>query len=688
MAKQKDTDGTKQLKLEEVDITADLDPHLQEMVLQARSDNIADPSVACRNDQGDIIVDVIAKLKDPSGDVDRLNIVHRIGAIVTGSVRAQDIETVRSNENVISLKSATRTHPSLRFSVPEIGVSVEQLRIGLPDLVASVDGKGIIVGVVDFGCDFQHRNFRKADGSTRLLALWDQSGGRSAISPIGFGYGHEFSADDINQALETPDPYFSLRYDPGSQSHGTHVLDIAAGNGHATGQAGVAPNADLIFVQLAASDFGDEENFGNSRRLLEAVAYIFEKAAALGKPAVVNLSLGTNGGPHDGTTLVEQAFDEMLTVPGRAIVIAAGNSWEHGSHASGTVAAGSDRTLTWKIQQADQTGNEIEVWYPGADSLSATLIAPDNTRLGPVALGRTVNITLDGVRIGRIIHRQNDPNNGDNHLDILLHAGLAAGDWKVEMHNPGNRPVPFHAWIERDDFGRSQFGPTDDDRAFTIGSISCGRRTIVVGSFDATVPNRSLSFFTSEGPTRDGRQKPEISAPGHGIIAASSRSQSTTRKSGTSMAAPHITGLVALMFQVGGHELTSEDITFALQSTARPIPDHSLAWHSRYGTGRVDGLACLRHFAPANAVAASASPRVEVTASVTGGNGSDGELIGKGFVMALTEIARQSRSRIRLDIGLTIEPITNGALNGSAGDMHRQTEPIAAGQHGEFGMSS
>jgi hypothetical protein len=177
---------------------------------------------------GTVTVDVIAKLKNPEEAVPGLNIVRNIGQIVTGTIGVDDIEKLRAHGNVLSLKLASRVVKTLEFSVPEIRGSRPQLERSLPPGQAP-DGTGVIVRVIDYGCDFRHHNFRNADGSTRILWLWDQQGAASSISPAGFGYGREFDSAAINQALDADAPYQALRYSPGEAAHGTHVMDIAAG---------------------------------------------------------------------------------------------------------------------------------------------------------------------------------------------------------------------------------------------------------------------------------------------------------------------------------------------------------------------------------------------------------------------------------------------------------------------------
>jgi subtilisin family serine protease len=594
------------------DVLNDLDPHLQDIIIARQTGRAVDSSLVQMSADGTSRVDVIAKLKDPDADVPGFDAVRRMGDIVTGTVDVDQIEAVRQNPNVVSLKRATILHPTLGTSVSEIEGSrmvITNLNNGTP-----ITGNGVIVGIVDFGFDFVHPNFRNPDGSTRALFLWDQTGSATSISPDGFGYGREFTAVDINNALalvggggSREDAYAALAYEPEPAAHGTHVADIAAGNGRGTNRPGVAPQADIIFVHLSANDFGDDDNFGNSRQLLEAVDYIFEKASILGRPCVVNLSLGTHGGPHDGSTLVEQGFDNLLAAPGRAIVISAGNSFLHRGHASGRLTNGQVRTLGWEIIPLDRTDNEMEVWYRGG-ALLPVLITPSGQRLGPVQPGTTTTIRRNGVAIGRIIHRTSDPNNGDNNVDILLDFTIPAGSWKVELTGTGGT-ADYHAWIERDhpDF-QTRFASADVDTAFTLGSISCGRKTIVVGSYNAAVPRRDISVFSAAGPTRDGRLKPEVSAPGDQIRAANATTNGSVRMSGTSMASPHVAGLIALLFEAAPNPLSIDETREVLAQAARSNPPLA-APDARYGKGRVSAKASLqRVIAPPAVPAVAAAP--------------------------------------------------------------------------------
>ncbi len=517
--------------------------------------------------------------------------------IVTGRIPVQRIETVRAQPTVISLKASQPLHPSLAATIEAMGVSPK----ALPKGTASDGGSGVVVGVVDFGCDFMHENFRQSDRKTRLLALWHQAGVAKPDSP--FGYGRVHTRMDIDNALASANPYAVLGYGPPvdpSGTHGTHVLDIAAGNGLGSGQPGVAPKADLIFVEISTSDIAWQgpaavgQTFGDSVHLLEAVRFVFDSAGD--RPCVCNLSLGTNGGPHDGTSLVEQGLDAIVNEkPNRAIVIAASNSQADGIHTIGQVPGASTHDIRWR--QQGRGGGEIEIWYPKPSRLEVTVVGPDGATFGPVLPGANASFGATGKIAIFIGSRVDDPNNGDNAIGIWVADGLAGTDWSVRLRSPDGKPVDYHAWIERNDGAQASF--VASAATHCLGSISTGHDSIVVGSYDAHMPAYPISYFSSAGPTRDGRNKPEVSAPGQNVVAARSRTGTgVTRKSGTSMAAPAVTGLIALIFSEARRkhlDLSISALRAKLigQALKDPPKVPAASWDPQYGNGRTNGASIL-----------------------------------------------------------------------------------------------
>ncbi|SRR6266487_894302 len=203
-------------------------------------------------------------------------------------------------------------------------------------------------------------------------------------------------------------------------------MDIAAGNGGGSGVPGVAPKAMLAFTHLAASDIAWEgeavvgSEFGDSVQLLEALRFLFDVAGE--RPCAINISLGTNGGPHDGSSLVEQGIDALVQQrPGRAVVIAASNSFNDGVHAAGMVPSGGTADLSWSVPAVVDAQSELEVWCSGGERFGAELIAPDGTSLGTVPLASNGRVRADdGTTVLFVSHRAADPNNGDNIIDIFL----------------------------------------------------------------------------------------------------------------------------------------------------------------------------------------------------------------------------------------------------------------------------
>lgn len=540
-------------------------------------------------------VPIVARLHDPSTRVPGLRVVARFGAVVTARAARDQVVAIRGHANVASLRASRALCPDLAVSVPEVRAPSPR-RPGAP----GVTGRGVVVAVLDWGMDFAHANFRDERGRTRLRCIWDQRGGGGPLSPLPFGYGRELARARIDEALQAPDPYGALGYDPadadpyGLGSHGTHVADIAAGNGYAPGSApGVAPGADLIFVHLAGNDTAPEDTLGDSVRLLEAVRYAADRAGEA--PLVINVSLGSQGGPHDGTTLVEQALDALVAEqPGRAVAMSAGNYREADAHASGRVARGERADLVWLVEERADGVSELEIWYSGADRLDLELVTPSGATAARVALGERAAVHASGSEVGFVHHRRCDPNNGDNVADIFLRPGAPAGSWVVRLSGREVVDGTFHAWIERDDpRTQSRFAPGLSTGEGTTGTLCNGHRTLAVGAYDAREPPFPLLGLSSGGLTRDGRQKPDLTAPGAAVVAARSRG-GLTAKSGTSMAAPHVTGTIALMFEaVGRRGLAWRETRDILLSTARPIDTVDPAEALRCGAGRLDAGAAV-----------------------------------------------------------------------------------------------
>jgi subtilisin family serine protease len=551
--------------------------------------------------------------------------------LVTARITVNQVEETRKKEFVKSLKASQRLRPCLERTLAEIGSNSDGTPSALLDGSLGEGGKGVIVGIIDFGMDFAHKNFLNANDNSRVLAIWDQTTKRNPKSPKKYGYDYDYGTlhtqEDINAALQHADPYKALRYGPfpddlvQTGAHGTYVADAAAGNGNASVGSigkGVAPNADIVFVEASTkcvptSDAVVGNSFGDSVQLAEAIKFIFAFAEKHKKPCVINLSMGTNGGPHDGTTLVEKWIDGLVSqAPNRAVVIAAANMFGKKLHATGTVSAETPVELKWQIFPNDSTNNEMEIWYSKEDRFDVEVIKPgDATPIAGARFRETREFPFWEHSTIVVANRHKDSCNDDNTINIFLDHELSPGIWTIRLIGASVKDGSFHAWIERDEKGPSQFKPVEPgdsyqiDDAVTLGSIACGKNSIVVGSYDAHQPGVPLSGSSSSGRTRNGCKKPELSAPGEHVLAAYSGTRVRRNTlSGTSMSAPAVTGVVALMLAEArskGASLSAKDTREILIRTARKDPPSVSGdwdpeygfWHPRYGFGRVSAPAAV-----------------------------------------------------------------------------------------------
>ena len=469
-------------------------------------------------------------------------------------------------------------------------------------------GHGVIIGIIDNGIDFSHPSFRNDDGSSRILALWDQwlkpvTGERS---PQPYNYGAVYSQDEITDTLRSKHPKVNVRHREEGPFHGTGVAGIAAGNGRPAEPpddparyVGMAPNADLVVVANTRGQDRNPGTFGDSADMFDAVKFILDFAAERGQPVVINHSNGDNIGPHDGSSLLEVGIDQLITGPGKVMVKSAGNEGDTGHHAQGDFKEKEGPHHITIDLSPGSTELIVDFWYPHDDRLELRIITPsgDEHRFQPTV---DENFKFPNGNIAFVFTDENDEVNHDNRIFVVLQDGDRRSievnekkDWVFELNGTGS----WHGWMQRE--SPAKFSEPFVCSSGTISIPGTAKSVISVGSYvneGVFTAGRAgqLSDFSSCGPTRDGRQAPTLAAPGDEIMSAMPEPAKFAATKGTSMSAPLVAGAVALMLQLN-KDLTAEQVRKILIDTARHDDQTGPKDSDQWGAGKLDVEKACKH---------------------------------------------------------------------------------------------
>jgi hypothetical protein len=566
------------------------------------------------------------------------------GRVFTARVRREEIGRLRGLAGMRRVQLARYLRPHLNVSAVDVRADLEHAASGSPPVYAGRAGQGLLIGDVDSGIDFTRPDFQDSLGKTRILYIWDQND-LVGPNPSAFGYGSEWTKSQIDN---TP---AAVRH-ADTNGHGTNVAGVLIGNGAETGCSqpayryiGMAPRAEFIEV---ATDFSDAG-------IIDGVNYIFQKAAALGKDCVVNLSLGGQSGPHDGSDDFSSAIS-ALTGPGKIVVASAGNDQEdkiHGKLTTSSTTVGVDKFVVNIPTYSKNSGTYndyvlVAGWYDPTASLVIRVKGPQAGDTLSCGFG-AFNTRSTGTTGSTIYIANQNAAEGfggtakARQFEVEIYDGTTnqlprIGNWEIDVVANGAASLARRAdvWIYAAQLGASGVIPkvtTGIDYTTLVGEPAAGDSVLAVAahttkpswyscadaatySFSPTPTMNAIASFSNVGPRRDGVLKPEISAPGFGVATTHSSAAAALAgtgwdaddgvheiAAGTSFSAPHVAGAAALLLQAMPGASPSK-LRLAFESHARADAYTGAVPNTTWGYGKLDIYATLDHVAPTVAVTA------------------------------------------------------------------------------------
>lgn len=523
------------------------------------------------------------------------------GDFVTSNIPVDAVESLSQDEQVKLVEMGTPVRRRLDKARPAANVDKVQAGTGLSQPFL---GTGVVVGVVDGGFQYNHITFYDANNSSelRVKRVWNQSANKKYTTQ---------SAIESAQYDDTQD----------DSGHATHVTGIAAGSYAGNSYYGVASDADIVMVSYGSSNTA----------ITDGINYIFDYAKSVGKPAVVNLSLGQHMGPHDGTSTFDKALDAAVGA-GRIVCGAAGNEGEYPLYSEATLAAGESHTFILDPSDQYYSGTKSFADFWGDEGQKYTMqivyldangneLAAGTSTAVATATSKTTswsNSTYASGSITAYAQMSTDATNNRGNVYLYFKNNFKPkNNYKVGFKVTAQNAGTIRVW--GDDYNSIYW--EDGQTTHTVGEIGgTANGIITVGAF---VTNRrsgygltsvgTIATFSSKGPTSDGRMKPEITAPGACIASAVPNTSAITSSgdfdeaksatvngttyywgymSGTSMATPFVTGVVATWLQANPN-LTPEQIKEIMAQTAQTDSYTGTCPNNTWGYGKIDAYAGL-----------------------------------------------------------------------------------------------
>jgi len=525
-------------------------------------------------------------------------IVSDFGTIVTANIPVDQLEAL-SNENAIKFIEIG-TPVRKKLAAARTGANVDKVQAGT-GLSHPFLGTNVVVGVVDGGFQYNHINFYDLDNTSelRVKRVWKQS---------------------TNTKYTTQATIEAAKYDDSSDEdgHATHVTGIAAGSYSGNNYYGVAKDADIVMVSMGQTNTD----------ISNGVKYVYDYATEVGKPAVVNLSLGTHIGPHDGTSTFDRTCDAMQGA-GRLLVGSAGNEGDYPIYNEKTLAAGESTTFILDPSDSYYTGSGFaDFWGDEGQSYtvqivylntSGTELASGTATKAATTLSTTTNWSNSTYASGSLnayTQKSPDATNNKGNVYVNFNSFKPKSNYKIGFKVTATTAGTVRVW--GDDYNSVYW--ENGLNSSTVGELGgTGKKIISVGAWTSTaisgygLTKNAIAGFSSKGPTADGRMKPDIAAPGAVLASSVPNTSAVTGSSGfeqaatatvnsvkyywgymqgTSMASPFVTGVLATWLQANP-QLTPDNVREVLSQTSIVDSYTGVCPNNTWGYGKIDAYAGL-----------------------------------------------------------------------------------------------
>lgn len=521
--------------------------------------------------------------------------------------------------------------------------NIDSVHNGSLPLLTNYKGRNVLIGIIDFGLEWRHLDFKNSVSDTRILALWDQN--KDSVPPAGYSYGHLWTKASIDSG-------FCNHAANISNSHGTNVAGIAVGNGNSyLPNRGIAPEAKIAYVSL-------KNNAAWLTNVLDGINYLFKLADSLNLPAVINLSVGTYDGSHDGRDASTRMIEASLSKKGRAIVAAAGNAGNLNQHIRMT--PNNDTSFTDFVYTAGFQGSYFNFWADTTDvkNLTIGLQADSATTLFPLSNtyfylfktrfldslihygyyedSITVKNSLDspmGKAFFYVLKQENTVNfqcyfkpnkttylwrfttTGQGKLDLWVHPSLQTTSAIYTSPLPSSSINPSISQYKLSDQSMSIVsGFQCSDKIITVGNYVNKYGITDIDTIYRPIGGRQneIASNSSKGPTRDGRIKPDIVSSGgqtittiDSITGAAFAVNAGNRKKlgitgkyvvagGTSMASPVVAGTLGLLLEKKA-DYWWHELIYLLKKTAKRDSFTTAMENNTYGYGKINGFQLLSY---------------------------------------------------------------------------------------------